>query len=97
MYVLHLAEDNRILSIWKKLDGVDYGAKPIVDVRPEDLVPEDASRKEKNARNYLYIDGEYVYDPLPDSEPIELKPKAEYVTYDALAAAIREGVNSYGQ
>lgn len=57
---------------------------------------------EGNASDYKYIDGSYVYDPLPKPEP---QPKPDpspteltaYATYDELAAAIREGVNSYGK
>lgn len=97
MFVLNLDNDNRILSIWKQIKGTSYNDMPIVDERPEDIVGEGATEKEKDASNYKYIDGEYVYDPLPEPEPIEPEPTTEYATYDELAAAIREGVNSYGQ
>lgn len=47
--------------------------------------------------NYLYVDGVFIYDPEPQPEPEYPEPADEAVTYDELAAAIREGVNSYGQ
>ena len=50
-----------------------------------------------NITEYRYVDGEWIYDPEPEPEPEPPKPAAESVTYDELAAAIREGVNSYGQ
>lgn len=89
MYVLNLAKDNRILSVWGVIEGQDYGDMPMVEKRPEDLVPADATEKEKDCNNYLYVDGEYIYDPLP--EPIE--PTGDEVTTDDLAMAILEGVN----
>lgn len=92
MYVLNLAEDNRILSIWDVIEGQDYTGKPIVEKRPEDLMPVDATKEEKDAHNYFYIDGEYIYDPIPKEDPTE---PTEYVSYDEMAAAIKEGVNSY--
>ena len=91
MYVLNLAEDNRILSTWEIVEGQDYTGMPIVEKRPEDLVPANASKKEKDCTNYFYVDGEYIYDPLPDPEPIE--PTGDEVTTDDLANAILEGVN----
>ena len=88
MHVLNLSEDKRVLSTCKKLDGVDYGDKPIVDKRPEDVYPG------CNTYDCYYIEGEYIYDPIPKEDPAE--PEAtEYATYDEMADAIREGVNSY--
>lgn len=63
------------------LDGVDYDI--VVDSFPKG-----------NARDYKYIDGEYVYSPEPKDDPAE---PVEYATYEELAAAIQEGVNSYGK
>ena len=84
MYALNLSEDNRILSAWTVLSIGNYDDMPIVDKLPEGDV-----------YDYLYIDDEFIHNPLPP-EP-EPEPEPEYVTYDELAAAIREGVNSYGQ
>lgn len=81
LYALNLAEDGRILSATEDKYGAE--GQPRVATLPEDDI-----------YNYKYIDGEFVYDPLPD--PPEPEPALEYVTYDELAEAIREGVNSYG-
>ena len=75
-YALNLAEDGRILS-------VTYGeyateGMPIVDELPEG-----------DATNYLYVDGQYVYDPLPEPEQPEAEPTAD----DVLNALL--GVNRY--
>lgn len=63
MYVLNLAENNRILSAWDIIEGQDYTGMPTVDTLPDGDVSE-----------YKYIDGEYVHDPLP-VEP-EAEPEA---------------------
>lgn len=59
-YALNLAEDNRILSAWVVLPNGGYDNMPIVDELPEG-----------NIADYLYVDGEYIYDPLPVPEPPE--------------------------
>lgn len=85
LYALNLADDGRVLSVTKD----EYGAEgqPRVTEFPDDDVS-----------NYKYVDGEFIYDPLPEPEPPEPEPQpqGEYVTYNELAEAIREGVNSYG-
>lgn len=94
MYVLKLDENNRILSISEKIEGKNYKGKPIVEKRPEDLVPADATEEVKDAHNYLYIEGEYIYDPLPRPDNPEPDPiPGEDLTADEMAAAIMEGVN----
>lgn len=80
MYVLNLDEDGRILSIWDELDDVDYGDMPKVDTKPDG-----------NVGDYLYINGQYVYEPLPEQP--EPEPTEETITADEMAAAIMEGVN----
>lgn len=83
LYALNVApEDGRILSATKDQYGAE--GQPRVDHLPDDDISD-----------YKYIDGEYVYDPLP--KPPEPEPVPEYATYDELAAAIKEGVNSYGE
>ena len=89
MYVLNLAEDNRILSIWEVVEGQDYTGKPIVEKRPEDLAPKDASEKEKDHNNYRYINSVYIYDPLPEKPDPEAQPSQldlieAQVTYTAM-------------
>ena len=56
MYALNLSEDYRILSAAPE----EYAApgQPIVAELPEGDI-----------HDYLYVDGAYVYDPLPRPEP----------------------------
>lgn len=90
MYSLNLGEDNRVLSVCPCLDGQTY--ENIVNSFPDGDVTE-----------YRYVDGEFIHDPEPKPEPPEPDPdpdptgSATYATYDELAAAIQEGVNSYGK
>lgn len=42
--------------------------------------------------DYLYVNGEYVYDPLPRPEPVD--PEPERSVWDELDAAYQEGVDS---
>ena len=58
----------------------------------EVVIPEDIQLE--NIHDYLYINGDYAYDPLPKPEPIEPEPAGEEVTTDDMAAAIMEGVNA---
>ena len=64
MYALNLAPDNRILSA----TFAEFAApgQPIVDALPDG-----------NISDYLYIGGEYVYDPLPAPEPPAPEPSAD--------------------
>ena len=75
-YALNLAEDGRILSVTYEEYAVE--GMPIVDELPEG-----------DATNYLYVDGQYVYDPLPEPEQPEAEPTAD----DVLNALL--GVNRY--
>ena len=59
MYALNIDKDtNRILSACVVLENGNYDGMPIVDSLPEGDIAD-----------YLYIDGEYVYSPLPEPEP----------------------------
>ena len=75
MYALNLNEENRILSI-----TFDKYA-PINQLRVEKL-------PEGNVCDYLFIDGEYIYDPLPVVEPevvpTQLDMIEAQVTYTAM-------------
>lgn len=82
IYALNLSEDGRILSV--TYDEYAPPEQPRTDTLPEGDVSQ-----------YKYVDGEFVHEPLPKPEP-QPQPQGEYVTYDELAEAIREGVNSYG-
>lgn len=90
MYALNLDNDGRILSATKD----QYGAEEQPRVTE---LPTGETTEEKDISNYKYVDGEYVYDPLPKPPEPEPEPSGEYVTYDELAAAIKEGVDSYGK
>lgn len=63
-YALNIGEDNRILSATYEEYAVE--GMPIVDALPGGETPE-----ENDIGNYKYVDGEYVYDPLPQPEPEE--------------------------
>ena len=87
LYALNIDDDGRILSA--TYDQYAPPEQPRVTELPEGNIPD-----------YKYIDGEYVYDPLPQPEPPEPEPEpsgGDYVTYGELAEAIREGVNSSGE
>lgn len=66
MYALNLNEERRILSACVVLPNGNYTDMVIVDTLPEG-----------NIVDYLYIDGEYVYSPLPKDETIEEKTEYE--------------------
>lgn len=61
MYALNLAADSRILSVCTVLSIGSYDGMPIVNTLPDGDVTD-----------YKYIDGEYIYDPLP--KPVEPDP-----------------------
>lgn len=92
MYALNLGEGGRILSACMVLSIGNYDGMPQVD-----SLPGGETAEENDISNYKYLDGEYVYDPLPKPEPMPEPTAGNYVTYDELAAAIREGVDSYGK
>ena len=76
MYSLNIDTDNRILSACVCLDGFEY--ENIVDELPNgDII------------DYKYINGKYVYDPLPKPEEPEEQPSQldiieAQVTYTAM-------------
>lgn len=78
MIALNLSTDNRILSACKVLPNGNYDGMPIVDTLPEGNLPD-----------YLYINGEYIYDPLP-KEP---EPAPAPTVWDELDAAYQSGYN----
>lgn len=78
---LFLYENKRVHSACKVLPNGKYDGMPIVDTLPEGNLPD-----------YLYINGEYVYDPLPRPDPVE--PAPELTVWDELDAAYQEGVDS---
>jgi hypothetical protein len=60
MYALNLDNENRILSACVVLPKGNYTNMPIVDTLPDG-----------NIVDYLYIDGGYIYSPLPKIEIVE--------------------------
>lgn len=85
---LSLAEDNRILSAWSILPGRNYESMPIVDTLPEGDVAD-----------YLYVNGNYIYDPLPkpEVEVTVLVTESELAALQEKAAAydiLTEGVTT---
>lgn len=73
MYALNLADDGRILSA------------TYPEYAPEDAVVVDAL-PEGNIDDYLYSDGEFIYEPLPAPE----KPEQPANEYEARIAALEE-------
>lgn len=71
MYALNLDETNRILSItFEQYASLD---NPIVETIPTDHVSDTATPQELDVHNYLYINGEYIYDPIPEPEEIVIE------------------------
>lgn len=73
MYSLNLDKEKRILSACVCLDGKTY--ENVVDVLPEGDVTD-----------YKYIDGEYIHNPLPETNviPTQLDVLEAQVTYTAM-------------
>ena len=65
---LSLNEENRIMSACVVLLNYDYGNMPIVDSLPDGDI-----------YDYLYVDGEFIYEPIPvvDIEEIEIEYTAQ--------------------
>ena len=70
-YALNLADDGRILSVTYE----KYA--PAASVLVEEL-------PEGNVADYLYVAGEFIYDPLPAPE----QPEAEPTVNDILNALL---------
>lgn len=78
-YALNLDKDNRILSV--TYDEYAPASQPRVDTLPAG-----------NVCDYLFIDGGYVYDPLPQPEPSEPEPtQLDMVEAQALYTAMMTG------
>lgn len=76
-YALNLAEDNRVLSACVVLPNGNYSSMSIVDYLPDG-----------NIADYLYVNSEFIYNPLPVIEPIEEPSQLDIieaqVTYTAM-------------
>lgn len=66
-YALNLADDGRILS-------VTYEKYALADAVLVDELPEG------NVADYLFVNGEYVYDPIPVPEVEKVTTDAERIT-----------------
>lgn len=64
MYALKLDTENRILSVCECIEGMEYDI--LVESFPDD-----------NVRDYKYINGEFIHDPLPKPEPTAQEPTVE--------------------
>ena len=60
-YALNIAADGRILS-------ATFEQYAPADAVLEDELPTGNTEAERNIENWLYVDGAYVYDPLPEHE-----------------------------
>lgn len=74
-YALNLAEDGRILSA--TYEEYAWEGNVLVDELPEGDISE-----------YLYVNGQYIHDPLPEPEPDEQPTQLDMieaqVTYTAM-------------
>lgn len=77
MYALNIADDGRILSATYEEFAAE--GQPLVESLPEGDISD-----------WLYVDGEYVYEPLPKPE----EPTEPMSVWDELDAAYQEGVDS---
>lgn len=72
MFALNLNEENRILSACVVLPYTPK-AMPKVDSLPDGYI-----------NDYLFVNGEYVFDPVPTPEP----PEQEPTDFDRLEAQV---------
>lgn len=77
MYALNIGEDGRILSATLP----EYAPEDAITV--EELPDGDIS-------DYLYAEGEYVYDPLPDPDPGAEPEEPVTVDYAAEIQALKD-------
>jgi hypothetical protein len=77
MYALNLDVDGRVLSA--TFEKYAAPGQPIVESLPEG-----------NVSDYRYVEGEYVYDPLPEPEepeqPVSLESRVETLEADSAEA-----------
>lgn len=76
-YALNLAADNRILSACVVFSNIKYSGMTIVDTLPDGNLPD-----------YLYVNGKYIYDPLPEPSVFTVAPRnivaGEYITINGI-------------
>lgn len=80
-FALKLAEDGRVLS-------ATYEQYADSDAVLRDKLPTGETEREQDIHNWLDINGEYVYDPLPVEEVSEVPTQIDrieaQVTYTAM-------------
>lgn len=82
MYAINLAADGRVLSASYRMPGIDYPGMITVDRLPDGDISD-----------YRYVDGEYVYDPLPRPDEQDTPTLEDRVdTLEADAAETREAL-----
>lgn len=83
MYAIMLVEDGRIgYATYPK-----YATNEVAPEDAEDFIPETLiegyvlveALPEGDIADYRYVDGEYVYDPLPPEEEPETEPTTEEI------------------
>ena len=96
MYAIKLAEDGRIeCATFPKYASKTPWPEPLPGEEVEkEFIPEELIEgyvlvdelPGDDATNYRYVDGEYVYDPLPIAEPVptQLDAIEAQVTYTAM-------------
>jgi hypothetical protein len=72
MYALNLAEDGRILS-------ATYQKYAPADAVLVEHLPAGETKAEQDIHNWLCLNGEYVFDPLPEPEPGVQQTEAERI------------------
>lgn len=81
IFALSLADDGRILS-------ATYEQYASADAVLVDALPTGETEREQDIHNWLYNNGEYVYDPLPVEEVSEVPTQIDrieaQVTYTAM-------------
>lgn len=66
MYALNLSKEHRILSACNVLSNGVYDGMQVVST-----LPTGETAEMQDVHNWLYVDGQYVFDPLPVSEETE--------------------------
>jgi len=81
MFAIKIDEEKRIQ--WSTYE--EYATEDLILV---ESLPTGETEKEKDITNWLYVDSEYVYDPLPDPpprpEPLDLEKIDAQVLYTAM-------------
>lgn len=80
-YVLNLADDKRILSVWHALNTENYENMVIVDRVPEN-----------NIYEYQYIDDQFIHNPLPVEElPVQATTEERLTDLESALNLLLEG------